>query len=70
MRKLITRDHANWVESLPLVLDRLHDVVGESGFSSNEILFGQQRPIGNLTYTPTSICEDAKTFLFTNAKHG
>ncbi len=62
MRKLMTQDHVNWVEVLPCVLDRLHDVVGESGFSPYEILFGRQRPIGNLPFTPTSMCEDAQTF--------
>jgi hypothetical protein len=61
-RKLMVQDHVNWVEALPMVIDRLHDVVGESGFSPYEILFGRQRPIGNLPYPCELNCEDAQSF--------
>ena len=63
LRKLYTQDKINWVEALPRVLARIHDVKGESGLSPYEILFGRTRSLGNMPYTPPKECEDANTFI-------
>ena len=51
LRKLHVEEKINWVEALPQVLDRIHDVKGESGYSPYEILFRRQRPIGGIPYS-------------------
>ena len=61
-RKLYAESKSNWVEALPQVLDRIHDVRGESGFSPYEILFGRVRPMAGIPYTPPRECEDAQKF--------
>jgi len=45
LRKLSAESRVNWVEALPQVVDRLHDVKGEGGLSPYEILFGRERPM-------------------------
>ena len=62
LRKLNAEEEINWVEALPLVLDRYHDVPGESGYSPYQILFGRDRCFGNLPYKVPKECEDAITF--------
>jgi len=62
LRKLNAEEQINWVEALPNVLDRYHDVPGESGYSPYQILFGRDRPIGNLPFKPPRECEDAIAF--------
>ena len=62
LRKLQADSKINWVEALPQVLDRIHDVKGESGYSPYEILFGRQRPLAGVPYTPPKECEDAQEF--------
>jgi hypothetical protein len=62
LRKLMVEDRVNWVEALPMVIDRLHDVVGENGYSPYEIVFGRFRPIGNLPYPSQVSCQDAEEF--------
>ena len=62
LNKLYIEEKINWVECLPQVVDRLHDVKGVSGLSPYEILFGRQRPLGNIPYTPVKECEDAQVF--------
>jgi len=52
----------NWVEALPQVLDRIHDVPGESGLSPYQILFGRERPLAGIPYSPPRECEDACQF--------
>ena len=54
LRKLNAEQKINWVEALPQVLDRIHDVKGESGFSPYQILFGRERPLAGIPYTPPS----------------
>ena len=68
--RLLHTDHKiNWVEALPLVVDRIHDLVGETGYSPYEIVFGRSRPLGNLPYRPERFCEDAQQF-FPYSKSG
>jgi hypothetical protein len=62
LRKLNTEGRINWVESLPHMLDRYHDVPGESGLSPYQILFGRERSIGDIPYVPPRECEDAQNF--------
>jgi hypothetical protein len=62
LRTLFVKDKINWVEVLPTVLDRIHDLPGESGISPYEILFGRTRPMGNLPYRLDRECEDVESF--------
>jgi hypothetical protein len=62
LRKLNSESKINWVEALPQVLDRIHDVKGESGLSPYEILFGRVRPLAGMPYDPPRECEDAHAF--------
>ena len=62
LRKMFVDDKINWVESLPQCLDRIHDVKGESGLSPYEIIFGRQRHLAGVPYTPPKECEDAQQF--------
>ena len=61
-RKIQIDEGMTWVESLPQILDRIHDTVGESGMSPYEVLFGRHRPLGGLPYVPQRECEDALSF--------
>ena len=63
LRKLQAKNGINWVESLPNVLDRLHDVVGEGGLSPYQIVFGRDRPLANYPLPTTHECEDAENFM-------
>jgi len=62
LRKLFAEQHVNWVEALPCVVDRIHDVKGESGMSPYQILFGRDRPLAGLPYSLPKDCEDAQAF--------
>ena len=44
------------------MIDRIHDTIGESGYSPYEIVFGRQRPLASLPYEPVHESEDALTF--------
>ena len=63
LRKMHISEGINWVEALPIALDRTHDVKGVTGLSPYEILFGRQRPLANAPYYPLRECEDATTFM-------
>ena len=41
LRKLNAKEAINWVEALPQVLDRYHDMPGVSGYSPYQILLGR-----------------------------
>ena len=43
LKKLNTHQKINWVEALPRVLYRYHDVINETGHSPYQILFGRPR---------------------------
>ena len=62
LRKMYAEQKTNWVEALPQVVDRIHDVKGESGFSPYQILFGRERPLAGIPYTPARECEDSAAF--------
>ena len=62
LRQLNAEQNINWVEMLPAVLDRYHDLPGESGLSPYQILFGRERSLGNLPYQPNGECSDAVEF--------
>ena len=62
LRKMNANEAINWVEALPLVLDRYHDVPGESGYSPYQILFGRERSLGQLPYRLPTESEDAVAF--------
>jgi hypothetical protein len=64
LRKLNAKERINWVEVLPMVLDRYHDTPGESGFNPYQIVFGRERErsFGNLPYDSPTDCEDAQAF--------
>ena len=62
LRKLNARESVNWVEVLPLVVDRYHDTPGEGGLSPYQILFGRERFFGNIPYDRPNANEDAQTF--------
>ena len=62
LRKIQVEEKKNWVELLPAVVDRYHDIPGESGLSPYQTLFGRERPLANLPYLPPKECEDANQF--------
>jgi len=62
LRKLQIHEKVNWVEALPRVLDRIHDLPGETGLSPYEILFGRTRPLSGLPLPVPHECEDAMQF--------
>jgi len=62
LRKMQVQNKICWVEALPIVIDRIHDTPGETGLSPYQILFGMDRPLGNIPYTPPKECEDAEAF--------
>jgi hypothetical protein len=62
LRKLQEGGKINWVEALPAVLDRIHDITGETGLSPYQILFGRDRPMAGIPYTPPKECESAQQF--------
>jgi len=62
LQKLQVSERINWVEALPQVIDRIHDVKGENGYSPYEILFGRPRPLAGIPYESPKECEDAQNF--------
>jgi hypothetical protein len=62
LRKLNSREKINWVEALPIVVDRYHDTPGESGYSPYQIMFGRERYFGNMPFEEAHTNEDAKQF--------
>ena len=52
LRKMHISEGVNWVEALPIALDRTHDFKGVTGLSPSEILFGRERPLANAPYVP------------------
>ena len=62
LRKIYEKKNINWVEALPQTWDRYHDIPNLSGLSPYQIVFGWHRPLGNVSYTSASQCEDARDF--------
>ena len=61
-RKLHTDGRVNWVEALPRIISKIHDIPGEAGMSPYEIVFGRERFTANVPYRPPRECEDAMYF--------
>ena len=68
LRKLHVQVKIFWVEALPQVLDKIHDVRGETGYTPYEIVFGRQRPLAQVPASSPHECQDASEF-FAHMKH-
>ena len=62
LRKLNAKERINWVEALPRVLRMYHDMVGESGLSPFQIVFGRERNLAGVPYEIPRECEGAEVF--------
>jgi transposase InsO family protein len=62
LRKLHVDYGINWVQALPRVLLQLHDHQGESGIYPYQLLFGRERNLSGLPFTPERLCSDAQDF--------
>jgi hypothetical protein len=58
----------SWMDLLPKMVDRLHDIQGESGFSPYQLVFGRERPMQGLPFGIAHACEDARFFMQRMAK--
>ena len=63
LRKVHNEEKINWVAALPIALHRTHDIIGRTGLSPYQILFGRDRPMANAPYGSAKECEDALDFL-------
>ena len=62
LRKISEEEHKCWVEMIPHVLRKYHDMPGVSGLSPYEIVYGRQRPLAGLPYSTPKGSEDAIEF--------
>ena len=62
LRKINVEGKYTWVEALPAALNAIHNLPGPTGFSPYQVLFGRERLMGNIPYTPSIENEDAKAF--------
>ena len=62
LRKIHVEGKISWLDALPQVIDRIHDVKGRGGISPYQVIFGRERPLGNVPYNPERECEDAIQF--------
>ena len=62
LRKISEGEKVCWVELIPHVLRKYHDMSGVSGLSPYEIVYGRQRPLAGLPYEVPRVCEDAVEF--------
>ena len=62
LRKLNAEEGINWVEALPRALSYLHDMPGESGYSPYQVMFGRERTISTLQYTPDRFSLEAQEY--------
>ena len=62
LRKVQAEDKILWIEALPAMIDRLHDIPGESGLSPYQILFGRDRPMAGIPYNPPESVKTHKHF--------
>ena len=63
LRKLNAEKNINWVEALPLALSQHHDSPGPLGISPYNIVFGRDRNLAGIPYSPVRECEEAKDFM-------
>jgi hypothetical protein len=62
LRKINMERGLTWVEALPAALNHIHNTPGVSGLSPYQILFGREKSLGNIPYTPPRENEDAQNF--------
>ena len=62
LRKIWIHEKINWVEALPRVLRIYHDKPGETVVSPFQIVFGRERNLAGVPYTPPKDCEEAQAF--------
>ena len=62
LRKINVEGKYTWVEALPAALNHIHNLPGPTGLSPYQILFGRERIMGNVPYTPSIENEDAVDF--------
>jgi transposase InsO family protein len=62
LRKISEEEKSCWVELIPHVLRKYHDMPGVSGLSPYEIVYGRQRPLAGLPYEVPRVSEDAVDF--------
>ena len=55
LRKVALESDKNWVSLLPKVVNFCHDTPSDLGFSPHQIVFGWDRPLANLPYTPQGV---------------
>ena len=63
LRKVAQESEENWVALLPKVVNFYHDTPSELGFSPYQIVFGRDRPLANLPYTPPGSALMPRNFL-------
>ena len=63
LRKINAEKNINWVEALPLALTKYHDAPGPLGYSPHNIVFGRERNLAGIPYTPNRECEEARDFM-------
>ena len=62
MRKISEGEKVCWVEMIPHVSRKYHDMLGVSGLSPYEIVYGRQRPLAGLPCEVPRVCEDVVEF--------
>ena len=62
LQKLHIEGELNWVQALPRALRIFHDTVGVAGLSPYNILFGRDRGVQGIPYTPQRFSEDSQDF--------
>ena len=68
LRKLHAEQGINWVEALPRALRIHHDLVGATGISPYEIVFGRPRPLGGIPYEVMNFSEEPTLSLSTSVE--
>ena len=63
LRLLHAEQEINWVEALPRAVRLHHDMIGESGVSPYEAVFGRERNSLGLPSNPLLASEDAQAFM-------
>ena len=62
LRKMHVEEGVSWVEGLPRALWLHHDMLGDFGLTPYQIMFGRDRGVPGLPYTPERECESAAQF--------
>ena len=52
----------NWVQALPRALKVHHDMVGPTGLSPYQVMFGRDRLVQGIPYLPHRVAEDAQEY--------